>query len=210
MGCKRKRVEDVRFTQGKGSYVDDLKLPGMLFGDFVRSPTPMRASRASTRAAPRPCRASIAVLTAEDLKPLNLHGCRRWLVTCRWSWPTARCSSRTRKWPSSFAEDRYIAADAIRTGRGRIRGAARHRRSVQVDGSRRTGPARGHSGKMEGAHGPRKHHNHIFTWEIGDKEATDAVFANADVTIKEMLLSPHPSVTAGNLPVRGILGQGQG
>ena len=38
MGCKRKRVEDIRFTQGKGSYVDDLKLPGMLFGDFVRSP----------------------------------------------------------------------------------------------------------------------------------------------------------------------------
>ena len=38
MGCKRKRVEDVRFTQGKGNYVDDLKLPGMLHGDFVRSP----------------------------------------------------------------------------------------------------------------------------------------------------------------------------
>ena len=38
MGCKRKRVEDVRFIQGKGNYVDDLKLPGMLFGDFVRSP----------------------------------------------------------------------------------------------------------------------------------------------------------------------------
>ncbi len=30
MGCKRKRVEDARFTQGKGNYVDDLKLPGML------------------------------------------------------------------------------------------------------------------------------------------------------------------------------------
>ena len=27
MGCKRKRVEDIRFVQGKGSYVDDLKLP---------------------------------------------------------------------------------------------------------------------------------------------------------------------------------------
>ena len=38
MGCKRKRVEDARFTQGKGNYVDDLKLPGMLHGDFVRSP----------------------------------------------------------------------------------------------------------------------------------------------------------------------------
>ncbi len=38
MGCKRKRVEDIRFTQGRGNYVDDLKLPGMLHGDFVRSP----------------------------------------------------------------------------------------------------------------------------------------------------------------------------
>ena len=38
MGCKRKRVEDARFTQGKGNYVDDVKLPGMLHGDFVRSP----------------------------------------------------------------------------------------------------------------------------------------------------------------------------
>jgi carbon-monoxide dehydrogenase large subunit len=38
MGCKRKRVEDIRFTQGKGNYVDDVKLPGMLHGDFVRSP----------------------------------------------------------------------------------------------------------------------------------------------------------------------------
>ena len=38
MGCKSKRVEDIRFTQGKGNYVDDLKLPGMLHGDFVRSP----------------------------------------------------------------------------------------------------------------------------------------------------------------------------
>ena len=38
VGCKRKRVEDIRFVQGKGNYVDDLKLPGMLYGDFVRSP----------------------------------------------------------------------------------------------------------------------------------------------------------------------------
>ena len=30
IGCKRKRVEDARFVQGKGNYVDDLKLPGTL------------------------------------------------------------------------------------------------------------------------------------------------------------------------------------
>ena len=38
LGTRRKRVEDVRFTQGKGNYIDDFKPPGMLFGDFVRSP----------------------------------------------------------------------------------------------------------------------------------------------------------------------------
>ena len=37
LGSSRKRVEDARFTQGKGNYVDDIKLPDMLFGDFVRS-----------------------------------------------------------------------------------------------------------------------------------------------------------------------------
>ena len=38
LGTSRKRVEDARFTQGKGNYVDDIKLDGMLHGDFVRSP----------------------------------------------------------------------------------------------------------------------------------------------------------------------------
>ena len=38
LGTSRKRVEDARFTQGKGNYVDDVKMPGMLFMDVVRSP----------------------------------------------------------------------------------------------------------------------------------------------------------------------------
>src|SRR5271168_3012152 len=38
LGCKRKRVEDIRFTQGKGNYVDDVKMPNMLYGEFNRSP----------------------------------------------------------------------------------------------------------------------------------------------------------------------------
>ena len=73
MGCKRKRVEDIRFTQGKGNYVDDIKLPGMLFGDFVRSPHAHARiiSIDTTRAKALP--GVIAVLTAADLKPLGLH-----------------------------------------------------------------------------------------------------------------------------------------
>ena len=38
LGHSMKRKEDARFTQGKGNYVDDIKLPGMLYMDIVRSP----------------------------------------------------------------------------------------------------------------------------------------------------------------------------
>ncbi len=43
-------------------------------------------------------------------------------------------------------------------------------------------------------HGKRTHPNHIFTWEAGDKAAADAVFANAEVTVREEILNPrvHP------------------
>ncbi len=38
MGHRMKRKEDPRFIQGKGRYVDDVKLPDMLYMDIVRSP----------------------------------------------------------------------------------------------------------------------------------------------------------------------------
>mgnify|MGYP006202420403 CR=1 FL=1 len=38
MGVSRLRKEDARFIQGKGNYVDDIKMPGMLHMDIVRSP----------------------------------------------------------------------------------------------------------------------------------------------------------------------------
>ena len=38
MGHSIKRKEDPRFIRGKGNYVDDIKLPGMLYLDIVRSP----------------------------------------------------------------------------------------------------------------------------------------------------------------------------
>ena len=51
------------------------------------------------------------------------------------------------------------------------------------------------AGKTSGAHGPRKHHNHIFEWTVGDKDLTDAAFSKAEVTIKEMISyhRTHPS-----------------
>ena len=40
LGHAMKRKEDPRFIQGKGHYVDDVTLPGMLFMAVVRSTYP--------------------------------------------------------------------------------------------------------------------------------------------------------------------------
>jgi len=69
------------------------------------------------------------------------------------------------------------------------------------------------AGKTEGAHGKRDHHNHIFTWEAGDKAAADAAFANAPVKVAERIFYPRvhpcPLETCGCVasfdPVRGEL-----
>ncbi len=73
MGCQRKRVEDIRFVQGKGNYVDDLKLPGMLFGDLVRSPHAHARIKSIDVSQAKKVPGVLAVLTAADLKPLALH-----------------------------------------------------------------------------------------------------------------------------------------
>eukprot|EP01041_Mallomonas_annulata_P017263 gene17263-35647_t len=69
------------------------------------------------------------------------------------------------------------------------------------------------AGKTEGAHGKRDHHNHIFTWDAGDKSAADAAFEKAEVTVSQHMYYPRvhpcPLETCGCVasydPVRGDL-----
>ena len=56
---------------------------------------------------------------------------------------------------------------------------------------------------LQGAHGARKHHNHVFAWQMGDKEGTDAAFRKADVTIKE-LISISASILARSRPASAL------
>jgi hypothetical protein len=52
----------------------------------------------------------------------------------------------------------------------------------------------GHPRSRKISRSKRKHYNHVFNWQAGDKAATDAAFAKADVTIKELIVYPrvHP------------------
>ena len=49
MGHSMKRKEDPRFLQGKGNYIDDHTLPGMLWLDIVGARSPTARSSTSTR-----------------------------------------------------------------------------------------------------------------------------------------------------------------
>src|SRR5215203_6484499 len=66
------RKEDPRFVRGKGRYLDDIVLPGMLHGAILRSPVAHARIRSidTTAAAAHP--GVRAVITGKDLEPLNL------------------------------------------------------------------------------------------------------------------------------------------
>src|SRR5215469_4650097 len=56
-------------------------------------------------------------------------------------------------------------------------------------------------GKTSGAHGPRKHHNHIFTWAVGDAAGTARAISDAPVVATERIVyqrvHPCPLETCG-------------
>jgi len=113
MGCSRKRVEDARFTQGKGNYVDDIKLPGMLFGDFVRSPYPHARIKSINTDAAMAMPGVVAVLTAADLAPLGLH----WMPTLAGDKQMVLADGKVlfqgQEVAFVVAKERYAAADAV-------------------------------------------------------------------------------------------------
>jgi carbon-monoxide dehydrogenase large subunit len=112
MGCKRKRVEDVRFTQGKGSMSTTSSCPECCSVTSSARLIRMRASPRSTRPKREGLPGVIAVLTADDLKPLNLPGCRRWPATCRMVLADGKVLFQNQEVAFVVAEDRYIADDA--------------------------------------------------------------------------------------------------
>jgi carbon-monoxide dehydrogenase large subunit len=69
VGTRVHRVEDARLLTGRGTYVDDVTLPGMLHAYFVRSPFARAAIRGIDTSAALAARGVRFVFTADDLNP---------------------------------------------------------------------------------------------------------------------------------------------
>ncbi|MEM1235769.1 MAG: aerobic carbon-monoxide dehydrogenase large subunit [Pseudomonadota bacterium] len=204
LGCSRKRVEDARFTQGKGNYVDDIKLDGMLSGDFVRSPYAHARIKDIDISAAMEVPGVLAVLTAADLEPLGLH----WMPTLAGDKQMVLADGKVlfqgQEVAFVVAEDRYAAADgveAVVVEYEELAVLVDPFEALNSDVVLREDIA-GENGEVpDGAHGPRKHHNHIFTWEVGDQAATEQVLDEAPVVAEEMMYyhrtHPCPLETCG-------------
>ena len=213
MGDSRLRKEDARFIQGKGNYVDDIKLPGMVHMDIVRASVAHARIKRINKEAALKIPGVIAVLTADDLKPLKLH----WMPTLAGDVQAVLADEKVhfqmQEVAVVIAEDRYSAADGVEAVEVEY-----EELEAVVDPFEALKPGapvlrEDLAGKTEGAHGKRYHHNHIFTWEAGDKAATDAVFASAAVTVSQDMhyprVHPCPLETCGAVasfdPIRGEL-----
>jgi carbon-monoxide dehydrogenase large subunit len=67
VGSSALRVEDLRILTGRGHYVDDVKLPGMLHAAFVRSPLPHAKILSVDTAAASRLDGVVAVFTGRDI-----------------------------------------------------------------------------------------------------------------------------------------------
>jgi carbon-monoxide dehydrogenase large subunit len=181
-----KRKEDARFIRGKGNYVDDVNLPGMLHGAVLRSPLAHAkiVSVDTSKALQHP--KVHAVITGADLAAQNL----AWMPTLSADVQAVLATDKVRFQGQEVAfvvaDDRYAARDALE-----LIDVEYEPLDPVIDARKALDPdAPVIRDDVEG-----RTDNHIFDWESGDKDATDAVFADAEVTIATDMIYPrvHPA-----------------
>src|ERR1700737_1275383 len=120
IGARIPRLEDQPLLTGRGRFIDDMTLPGMLHAAFVRSPHPHAAIRAIDTDAAAALAGVDAVLTLDDLAPVL---CQRRMLRHSNSgmplerfWPFAPADRETSYVGEAaalvLAQDRYLAEDA--------------------------------------------------------------------------------------------------
>jgi len=182
-----KRKEDARFIRGQGNYLDDIKLPGMLYGALLRSPYAHAKilSIDTSRALAAPNVA--AVVTAKDLETLGL----AWMPTISYDTQAVLAGDKVRFQGQEvafvIATDEYSANDALQlidVEYEPLPAVVNARKALDDDAPLIRDDK---TGQRDNLASP--------TWEAGDKEATDKAFAEADTVVTRDIIYPrcHPA-----------------
>ena len=186
VGHSVKRVEDDRFIRGAGNYIDDIHLPGMLHMAILRSPYAHATINGIDASKAQALPGVIAVVTGELMAQHNL----AWMPTLSGDTQAVLATDKVRfqgqEVAAVIATDQYIAVDALEL--------------IDVDYGPLDAVTTPQQALEDGAPLIRtdkegQENNHIYDWETGDKAATDAAFAAADVVVSLDTFYPrcHPA-----------------
>jgi carbon-monoxide dehydrogenase large subunit len=186
IGHSVRRVEDDRLIRGAGNFIDDIKLPGMLYMAILRSPfAHARINGIDTsRASELP--GVIAVVTGELMAQHNL----AWMPTMSGDTQAVLVTDKVRfqgqEVAAVIANDPYVAKDALEL--------------IDVDYEALGAVVTPEGAKASDAPLIRDEKegqtdNHIYHWETGDKDATDDAFTKADKVVSLDTFYPrsHPA-----------------
>ena len=184
-----RRKEDARFIRGRGTYIDDVRRPGMLHGAILRSPYAHARIRSVDVTAAQAHPKVRAVITGPALQERGL----AWMPTLSSDVQAVLATDKVRFQGQEVAfvvaDDRYAARDALElidVDYEPLPAVMDAQRALDADAP----VIRDDLGREAGRAG-----NRIFDWETGDAARTDEVFARADVTVAQDMLYPrvHPA-----------------
>ncbi|MGU3493016.1 xanthine dehydrogenase family protein molybdopterin-binding subunit [Xanthobacteraceae bacterium A53D] len=195
IGAAVRRKEDHRFITGKGRYTDDLHRPGETQAYFLRSPHAHARIRALDTMAAAGMPGVVAILTGAELAEDKVGD-----LICGWMIHSVDGSPMRMGSHPALAKDtvRYVGdhvAVVIAETLNQARDAAA---AIAVDYEVLPAVADTAAAQADGA--PQLHEvaprNLVFAWELGDKAATDAAFANAahviPLDVVNNRLAPNP------------------
>src|SRR2546425_4698582 len=113
LGHRVKRKEDDRFIRGKGTYIDDIKLPGMLHMAILRSPFAHAKINSIDGSRAQALPGVIAVVTGDLMAQHNL----AWMPTLSGDTQAVLATDKVRfqgqEVAAVVATDPYVARDAL-------------------------------------------------------------------------------------------------
>src|SRR6202051_2119563 len=178
IGASVVRKEDRRFITGKGRYVDDIKLQGMTFAHFVRSPHAHAKVKSIDIAAAMEMPGVVDVLTGRQIVDDKVGN-----LICGWA-ITSKDGSPMKMgaWPAMAPETVRFVGQAVAVVIAETRNQARDAaEAVIVDYEELPAVVDMRDAVASGA--PQLHpeapNNVIYDWTIGDEAATEAAFKSA-------------------------------
>ncbi|MDI3298120.1 MAG: aerobic carbon-monoxide dehydrogenase large subunit [Bacillota bacterium] len=175
IGQRIKRKEDPRFIQGLGRYVDDITLPRMVYMALVRSPYAHARLKAIRTEAALAMPGVLAVITGADLEKAGL----AWMPTLAGDRQMVLATGKV------LFQYQEVAAVVAETREAAFDGAE----AVEVEyeplpavvdpfASLRPESPLLREDREEKT-------NHIWHWEAGEREATEAAIRSADVVVRQ-------------------------